>query len=74
MICVIKLGNLVEGLIEVVTLGRGKDIATWVARKLGYKDCGCDRRRDYLNGIVGCKPKPIKLTKKNDPRHNFKGK
>ena len=40
MVCIIKLGNLVEGLIEVVTLGRGKDIATWVAGKLGYEDCG----------------------------------
>ena len=38
MVCIIKLGNLVEGLIEVVTLGRGKDIATWVAGKLGYED------------------------------------
>ncbi len=34
MVCIIKLGNIVEGLIEVVTFGRGKDIATWVAKKL----------------------------------------
>ena len=37
MVCIIKLGNLVEGLIEVVTLGRGKDIATWVAGKLNKR-------------------------------------
>jgi hypothetical protein len=63
-ICLIKLGNIVEGFIEVVTLGRGKDIATWVARKLGYKDCGCDRRKEYLNSLLGCPQKAIKLKKK----------
>jgi len=61
MACYIKLGNIVEGLIEVVTLGRGKDIATWVAKLLGYEDCGCDRRKEYLNKILGCYPKAIKL-------------
>lgn len=74
MACLIKLGNMVEGIIEVVTLGRGKDIATWVAKRLGYKDCGCDRRKEYLNKLLGCSPRPIKLNMKNDPRHNYKGK
>ena len=63
MVCIIKLGNLVEGLIEVITLGRGKDIATWVAGKLGYEDCGCDRRKEYLNKLLGCSHKGIKLKK-----------
>ncbi len=61
MVCIIKLGNIVEGLIEVVTLGRGKDIATWVAKKLGYADCGCDKRKEYLNSLLGCKQKAIQL-------------
>ena len=60
-ICIIKLGNFVEGLIEVVTLGRGKDIAQWVANKLGYKDCGCDTRKYWLNNLLGCEQEDIKL-------------
>ena len=61
MVCIIKLGNVVEGLIEVITLGRGKDIATWMAKKLGYESCGCDQRKEYLNSLLGCKQKTIQL-------------
>lgn len=53
--CIIKLGNFVDGIINVITLGRGKDIAGWIASKLGYQDCGCERRRLYLNELCGCK-------------------
>jgi hypothetical protein len=53
--CWFKLGNWVEGLINVFTLGFGKDIAGWVAHKLGYQDCGCEVRRIYLNQLCGCK-------------------
>jgi hypothetical protein len=60
-ICIIKLGNMVEGAIELVTFGRGKDIATWIAHKLGFKSCGCDERKAFLNKIVGCNPSSIKL-------------
>lgn len=60
-ICIIKLGNMVEGAIELVTFGRGKDIATWIAHRLGFKSCGCDERKAWLNKIVGCDPSPIKL-------------
>lgn len=59
--CIIKLGNIVEGLINVVTLGWGKELATKIAHKLGYEDCGCEGRRIFLNRIVGCKEKQIKL-------------
>ena len=59
--CIIKLGNIVEGLINVVTFGWGKDLATKIAHKLGYKDCGCEKRRIFLNRIVGCKEIQIKL-------------
>lgn len=53
--CVFKLGNIVSGLIDVITLGRGKDIAGWVAYKLGYQSCKCEERRIWLNELCGCK-------------------
>jgi hypothetical protein len=59
-ICIIKLGNILDGLINLITLGWGKDIAGWIALKLGYVDCGCERRRVYLNELFGCE-ESIKL-------------
>ena len=53
-ICVIKVGNVLEGIINVLTLGWGKSIASWIALNLGYQDCGCERRRLYLNKLCGC--------------------
>ena len=53
--CIIKLGNIVEGLIEVITLGWGKDLAGWIAFKLGYQDCKCEARKIWLNELCGCK-------------------
>jgi hypothetical protein len=47
-----KLGNIIEKVINIITLGQGKKIATWIANKLGYEDCGCDQRKKYLNGIT----------------------
>jgi hypothetical protein len=59
--CIIKLGNVVEGLINVLTLGWGKDLAGWIALKFFNKtDCGCEARRIYLNKLCGCKEQ-IKL-------------
>ena len=52
---------MVEAAIELVTLGRGKDGATWIAHKLGFKSCGCDERKLWLNSLVGCDPSQIKL-------------
>jgi hypothetical protein len=60
-ICIIKLGNMVESAIDLVCLGRGKEIAQEIAGYFGYKDCGCDKRKAWLNKIVGCDPSPIKL-------------
>jgi hypothetical protein len=54
--CIIKLGTWIEGIINTLTFGRGKDIASWIAVKLGYTDCGCDRRREYLDTLSGCPP------------------
>jgi hypothetical protein len=53
--CWFKLGNWVEGWINVFTFGFGKDLAGWVATKLGYQSCGCEERRIWLNALCGCK-------------------
>jgi hypothetical protein len=45
------VGDIVEGFIKVVTLGQGKRISNAVARLFGYQDCGCDRRRIWLNNL-----------------------
>jgi len=55
MICIIKVGNIVEGVINVVTFGWGKDLASYIANKLGYESCGCEERRIWLNEFFGCK-------------------
>jgi len=47
----IKLGNLIEFIIKILTLGQGKRISNWIANKLGYEDCGCDDRKKALNNI-----------------------
>lgn len=52
--CFIRIGSILEHIIGLVTLGHGKTSASWVARKLGYSNCGCDRRRMYLNQLT-CK-------------------
>jgi hypothetical protein len=54
--CIIKLGNIVDGLINVITLGWGKDLAGWIAKRFfNLDDCGCEARRIYLNELCGCK-------------------
>jgi hypothetical protein len=49
------IGDIVEAIIKILTLGQGKRIATAIARLFGYEDCGCDRRRIWLNNLF--KPK-----------------
>jgi len=46
-----KLGNLIEKLINIITFRQGKRIAKFVANKLGYEDCGCDDRKKALNNL-----------------------
>ena len=53
-----KLGDFVEKVINIITLGTGKKIAMWVAKLRGEEDCGCDARKDYLNELSTTKPKP----------------
>jgi hypothetical protein len=49
----IKLGDWVEALIHVITLGFGKKISTWIAVDLmGYSSCGCCERRQFLNRLT----------------------
>lgn len=59
--CIIRLGNFIEGIINILTLGHGKSLAEWVAQKLGYSDCGCEERRIWLNKLSGCQEKQIEL-------------
>lgn len=60
-VCIVKIGDIVEGLLQVILLGRSKDLATWIAHKLGYASCGCDERKEKLNNLVGCYQKTIKF-------------
>lgn len=46
-----KLGDLTEKIIHIITFGQGKRIAKYVAKKFGYEDCGCDLRKQKLNKI-----------------------
>jgi len=54
-ICIIKVGNIVAGVLDVIFLGRAKDIAGWIAmRVFGRESCGCIERQRYLNELFGC--------------------
>jgi len=46
-----KLGDFTEKLINILTIGQGKRIATFIAKKLGYESCNCDNRKEALNKI-----------------------
>jgi hypothetical protein len=46
-----RLGDITELIIKLVTLGQGKRIATFVAKLFGYKTCNCDKRRVWLNNL-----------------------
>jgi hypothetical protein len=61
MKCIIKLGDWIEAIISFLTLGHGHYLAQWIAYKLGYEDCGCARRKKWLNELMGCKENDIKL-------------
>jgi len=54
-ICIIKVGNIIDGIINIVTLGWGKDIAGFIALKFfNSYDCKCEARRIWLNEFFGC--------------------
>tara|TARA_B110000285_G_scaffold156124_1_gene174214 strand:- start:86 stop:277 length:192 start_codon:yes stop_codon:yes gene_type:complete len=54
--CIWRFGTWLEGLISVLTLGHGKNLAGWVAWTF-FKttDCKCDSRREYLDELFNCK-------------------
>ena len=52
--CKIKLGDWLEWIIDKITFGNGHYWAYLIAIKLGYKDCGCEKRRIWLNKLT-CK-------------------
>ena len=53
--CKIKLGSWLATLINIVTLGTGKYIATWIAVDLfNFETCGCCEREQWLNRLT-CK-------------------
>ena len=52
-----RLGDKLEYIINIITFGKGKDFAQWIATKLGYEDCGCDNRKNWLNGITRTRTK-----------------
>jgi hypothetical protein len=54
MKCIFPFGSWLESLIDVITFGWGKNLAGWIAKKLGYQSCGCTERKDYLNKLFNC--------------------
>ena len=49
----VRIGDWVEALIHVITLGFGKRISTWIAVDLlGYESCGCCERKEWLNRLT----------------------
>jgi len=49
----IRLGDYLEALIHVLTLGFGKSLSTYVAvNLLGFKSCGCCSRKEWLNRLT----------------------
>ena len=49
----IRIGDYIEALIHVITLGFGKRISTFIAVDLlGYESCGCCERKEWLNKLT----------------------
>jgi|TARA_B100001175_G_C19386876_1_gene579397 hypothetical protein len=46
-----KLGDLTEKVINIITIGQGKRIATYIAKKFGYESCNCENRKEALNNL-----------------------
>lgn len=53
--CKILLGTRLAGLISIITFGKGKYLASYIAvNLLGFKSCGCCEREQWLNRLT-CK-------------------
>jgi hypothetical protein len=49
----IKLGDYLEAVIHVITLGFGHRLSEWIAIDLlKYKSCGCCERKQWLNRLT----------------------
>ena len=49
----IKIGDWVEALIYVITLGFGSRLSEWIAIDLlGKESCGCCERKEWLNRLT----------------------
>ena len=49
----IKIGNIVEIILNIISLGYSEQIALWIAKKLFNKDkCGCCERKQWLNRLT----------------------
>lgn len=46
-----RLGDITERLIEIITFGKGKAISMAIASLFGFKDCGCNKRKVWLNNL-----------------------
>ena len=68
------LGTLLEKIINIITFGYGKRMATWVAKKLGKDDCGCEDRKNKLDDKVKLWQKKIEYFGKRfyKERNNMK--
>ena len=52
--CIIKLGTIVHGLTEILTLGNAYVVSYRIAKLFGKNDCGCYQRELWLNCLT-CK-------------------
>jgi hypothetical protein len=60
-ICIIKVGNIVSAILDIIFLGRAKDIAGFISIKIFNKqNCGCAERQSAMNAFFGC-PDGVKL-------------
>ena len=49
----IRLGTYLKWIINVLTLGTGKYISTYIAVDiLGFNSCGCCEREEWLNRLT----------------------
>lgn len=56
--CIFPFGSWLESLINVITFGWGKSLASWIAWTFfRSRDCGCDSRREYLDNLFNCENK-----------------
>ena len=45
------LGDKIEKAIDTLTFGKAKKAANKIARMMGKKDCGCEKRKKALNRL-----------------------